>query len=147
MPIYLKTRDRKSGPNTKVWCPQVPQVPFKACLRIPLLWLHPARYRHRRTTRGQSDWLNLLCRTLSFPTPIRFIPALSCVPLRSPCVLPLCGENSLDNVSHAFGLIPIIDHLRQEQISEDFISDRKALIRDKLLKNLSSPELRNPFAT
>jgi len=52
-----------------------------ACLRNPLPLLHPRRYRHQRTTHGQSDSLNLLCWTLSFPTPIRFIPALSCVPL------------------------------------------------------------------
>ena len=55
-----------------------------ACLRNPLPLLHPRRYRHQRTTHGQSDWVNLLWWTLSFPTPIRFIPALSCVPSRLP---------------------------------------------------------------
>ena len=42
------------------------------------------RYRHQRTARGRSDWLNLLCRTLSFPNPIRFTPALFGVPLFTP---------------------------------------------------------------
>lgn len=39
--------------------------------------LHPRRHRHRRPVRGQSYWLGLLCRTLSFLIPSRFIPALS----------------------------------------------------------------------
>jgi len=43
-----------------------------------LLWRHPRRCCHQRTTRGQSDWLSFLCRTLASPIPSRFIPALSC---------------------------------------------------------------------
>ena len=46
-------------------------------LHVPLLWLHPRCYHRQRTTRGQCDRLGLHCRTLSFPTPNRFIPALS----------------------------------------------------------------------
>ena len=41
--------------------------------------LHP-RCRHpQRSVQDQSNWQNLLCRTLSFPIPSRFIPALSSV--------------------------------------------------------------------
>jgi len=35
--------------------------------------------------RGQSDWLTLLCRTLSFLIPSRFIPALSLTPIAPDC--------------------------------------------------------------
>ena len=52
-----------------------------ACLRIPLPLLHPRCYHHQRTTRGQCNWLCFHCRTLSFPIPSRFIPALSLTPL------------------------------------------------------------------
>ncbi len=34
-------------------------------------------YHRQRTVRGQGYWLSLPCRTLSFPIPSRFIPALS----------------------------------------------------------------------
>ncbi len=63
-----------------------------AGLRVPLLWLHPRRYRHQRTTRGQRDWLGLHCRTLSFPTPSRFNPALSLRPI-------FCPEAQLYNLA------------------------------------------------
>ena len=48
-----------------------------AGLRFLLPMPHPQGYPHQRTVRGQSDWLGLLCRTLAFPIPSRFIPALS----------------------------------------------------------------------
>ena len=41
---------------------------------FPLAMLHPRCYHHQRTVRGQSYWLSLLCRTLSFPIPSRFYP-------------------------------------------------------------------------
>jgi len=37
----------------------------------------PRCYHRQRTVPGQRDWLSLLCRTLSFPIPSQFIPALS----------------------------------------------------------------------
>ena len=46
--------------------------------------LHPWRCRHQRTVRGRSGWLDLLRRTLSFPTPSRFYPGAFDVPVRSP---------------------------------------------------------------
>ena len=36
--------------------------------------LHPGCHHPQRTGRGQSEWLVLLCRTLSFPIPNRFKP-------------------------------------------------------------------------
>ena len=51
-----------------------------AGLRFLLPMPHPRCYHRQRTVRGQSYWLGLLCRTLSFPTPSRFIPALSLSP-------------------------------------------------------------------
>ena len=51
-----------------------------AGLRFLSPMLHPRRRRRQRTVRGQSDWLTLLCRTLSFLIPSRFIPALSLTP-------------------------------------------------------------------
>jgi hypothetical protein len=59
---------------------RLPDISSLARLHIPLPWLHPRRFRRQRTTRGQSDWLGLPCRTLSFPTSIRSIPALSLAP-------------------------------------------------------------------
>ena len=53
-----------------------------AGLRFLLPMLHPRRSHRQRTVQGQSDWLRLLCRTLSFPIPSRFIPALSQTPPR-----------------------------------------------------------------
>ena len=47
-----------------------------ACV-YPLPMLHPPCCHDQRTGRGQSYWLGLLCRTLSFSVPSRFIPALS----------------------------------------------------------------------
>ena len=37
----------------------------------------PTCYHDQRTTQGQRAWLGLRCKTLSFSTPSRFIPALS----------------------------------------------------------------------
>ena len=51
-----------------------------AGLRFLLPMLHPRCYHRQRTVRGQSNWLSSLCRTLSFPIPSRFIPALSLSP-------------------------------------------------------------------
>ena len=49
-----------------------------AGLRLPLADAHTRDVTDRqRTVRGRSDWLSLLRRTLSFPIPSRFIPALS----------------------------------------------------------------------
>jgi uncharacterized membrane-anchored protein len=39
--------------------------------------LHPERHRSQRRACGQSQWLVVLCKTLSFSIPSRFIPALS----------------------------------------------------------------------
>ena len=47
------------------------------CLAVPLPWLHPTSYLDQRTTQGQSFWLRILCKTLSFSIPNRFNPALS----------------------------------------------------------------------
>ena len=52
-------------------------------LRFLLPMLHPRCHHLQRTGRGQSEWLVLLCRTLSFPIPNRFNPALSLTPLIS----------------------------------------------------------------
>jgi hypothetical protein len=54
-------------------------APWLACLCL-LPMLHPPRYRSQRTGRGRSDWLGLPRRTLSFPTPSRFVPAFSVSP-------------------------------------------------------------------
>ena len=40
----------------------------------------------------------------------------------------LCIKYNSYNTSHAFGLKPIIAHLRQQQVSEDFIFYRKSLV-------------------
>lgn len=48
--------------------------------RLHAPMLHRERHRSRRRVCGQSDWLGLLCRTLSFLIPSRFIPALSLTP-------------------------------------------------------------------
>jgi hypothetical protein len=45
--------------------------------RCPCPTLHPPPHDDRRMTRGQDGSLLLSCRTLSFPTACRFIPALS----------------------------------------------------------------------
>jgi hypothetical protein len=44
-------------------------------LPIPLSTLRARSHDRPRMTRGQSGWLGLLCATLSFATPHRFIPA------------------------------------------------------------------------
>ena len=43
--------------------------------------LHPERHRSQRRACGQSQWLVVLCKTLSFSFPSRFIPALSLTPI------------------------------------------------------------------
>ena len=55
-----------------------------AGLRFLLPMLHPGCHHPQRTVRGQSEWLVLLCRTLSFPIPNRFNPALSLTPFSPP---------------------------------------------------------------
>ena len=62
---------------------------------FPLADPHLQGYPRRRTVRGQSDWLGLLCRTLSFPIPSRFIPALSPTPLFSQSLNPGVHEPHL----------------------------------------------------
>src|SRR6185369_6955680 len=47
------------------------------CLPVPLSTLHDQLYGCPRMTRGQGGSLLLSCKTLSFSTPCRFIPALS----------------------------------------------------------------------
>ena len=47
----------------------------------PILFPNHGCHHRQRTGRGQSEWLVLLCRTLSFPIPNRFNPALSLTPL------------------------------------------------------------------
>src|SRR5262245_56357357 len=42
------------------------------CLDVPLSTSRLRPYRRLRMTRGQRGWLDLRCRTLSFPTPNRF---------------------------------------------------------------------------
>jgi hypothetical protein len=51
-------------------------VQYWACA-YPLPMPHPRRYRRPRRVSGQRVWLRLHCKTLSFSTPSRFIPALS----------------------------------------------------------------------
>jgi hypothetical protein len=46
-------------------------------LDVPLPLLHPRSYHRQRTTQGQRIWLGFHCKTLSFSTSNRFIPALS----------------------------------------------------------------------
>jgi len=48
-----------------------------AGLRLHSPMLHPEHYCSQRRVRGQSQWLVVLCKTLSFSIPSRFIPALS----------------------------------------------------------------------
>jgi len=48
-----------------------------AGLRFLLPMPHPRDHSRQRMVQGQSNWLSLLCRTLPFPTPSRFIPAIS----------------------------------------------------------------------
>ena len=43
--------------------------------------LHPERHRSQRRACGQSQWLVVLCKTLSFSFPSRFILALSLTPI------------------------------------------------------------------
>ena len=49
---------------------------YWACM-YPRALLHPTCYHDQRTTQGQRVWQGLRCKTLSFSTPSRFIPALS----------------------------------------------------------------------
>ena len=49
--------------------------------------LHPERHRSQPRVRGQSQWLVVLCKTLSFSFPSRFIPALSLTPFTTPLEL------------------------------------------------------------
>jgi hypothetical protein len=51
-----------------------------AGLRLHAPMLHPERHRSQRRACGQSQWLVVLCKTLSFSFPSRFIPALSLTP-------------------------------------------------------------------
>jgi hypothetical protein len=52
-----------------------------AGLRLHAPMLHPERHRSQRRACGQSQWLVVLCKTLSFSFPSRFIPALSPTPV------------------------------------------------------------------
>jgi len=67
-----------------------------ARLSIPLLWIHPCRCRHQRTTRGQCVWLRLHWEALSFSTPSRFIPSLSCVPVSAPQSVTSASRHRVD---------------------------------------------------
>ncbi len=46
-------------------------------LGVPLPLPHPRCYHRQRTTQGQRIWLEFRCKTLSFSTSNRFIPAFS----------------------------------------------------------------------
>lgn len=49
----------------------------KLRLVVPLPIPHPTCYHDQRTTQGQRSWLGFHCKTLSFSTSNRFIPAFS----------------------------------------------------------------------
>ncbi len=56
-----------------------------AGLRHHAPMLHPERHRSQRRDCGQSQWLVVLRKTLSFSFPSRFIPALSLTPFTERC--------------------------------------------------------------
>ncbi len=58
------------------WDETVYGAQYWACM-YPRALLHPTCYHDQRTTQGQRVWQRLRCKTLSFSTPSRFIPALS----------------------------------------------------------------------
>ena len=67
----FRRAERRRRPGRRGFRCSIPRLP------VPLSTLRPWPHSRPRMTRGQDGSLLLSCRTLSFPTPCRFIPAHS----------------------------------------------------------------------